>query len=185
MKEIVGVLAIHGDFQAHISMLNEFGVDVKEIRTSNDIKGITRLIIPGGESTTINKIAKQNGLWDNISDFKGPVMGTCMGSVLMATEVESPSADSWKMMNFTVKRNAYGRQISSFTSQGKLKFSDDPFEMIFIRAPKFSLLGDNIEPIAWHGNEVTGLKSGNKLAFSFHPELSESPVIHEYFLALK
>jgi 5'-phosphate synthase pdxT subunit len=184
VTKIVGVLAIQGDFQAHLDVLQEIGIDAREIRNSPDLRGVSHLVVPGGESTTIRKVAQSNGLWDKIMEFKGPVMGTCMGSILMADNIQSPDSKGWGMLNLTIKRNAYGRQINSFRAMGRIAFVEEPFEMVFIRAPKIIAFGNNVEPIAWLGDEVTGVVSGNKLALTFHPELSDSPVMHKFFLGL-
>jgi 5'-phosphate synthase pdxT subunit len=181
---IVGVLAIQGDFQAHIDVFKGLGIVTREIRNPSDLKGVTRLVVPGGESTTIRKVSRKNGLWDLLGSFEGPVMGTCMGSILMAKKILSPDSDGWGMIDMTVKRNAYGRQINSFISRGRISFQDDPFEMVFIRAPKIVEFGSDIKPIAWLGDEVTGVVSGNKMALTFHPELSGSNALHEHFLRL-
>jgi pyridoxal 5'-phosphate synthase pdxT subunit len=183
-NKLVGVLAIQGDFQAHLSVLEQLGVSVREIRNPIDLNGVTHLIIPGGESTTIRKVAQANGLWSNLKGFSGPVMGTCMGSILMARKILSPNSDGWSMIDMTIRRNAYGRQINSFTSSGRLSFSDKPFEMVFIRAPKITSFNEKLEPIAWLNDEVTGVLSGNKLALTFHPELSGNNALHKYFLEL-
>ncbi len=184
IDKVVGVLAIQGDFQAHISALERIGIDHKEIRTGNDLVGITHLIVPGGESTTIRKISKSNGLWEKLARFEGPVMGTCMGSVIMAHEIEAPKDDALGLLDMTVRRNAYGRQINSFAADGRIKFLTEPFEMVFIRAPKITRMGKDVEPIAWLGDDITGVMSGNKIAFTFHPELSDSAGIHEFFISL-
>lgn len=184
MGILVGVLAIQGDFEAHLKVFRKLGVAHKELKVANDFSGVTHLVIPGGESTTIRKVAKSESFWDKLATFEGPVMGTCMGSILMAREIESPKADGWGMLDITVRRNAYGRQISSFTAEGRIALSDDPFEMVFIRAPKFTRFGQGVKPIAWLGDEITGVISGNKMALAFHPELSESSLFHEYFLSL-
>jgi 5'-phosphate synthase pdxT subunit len=184
MGILIGVLAIQGDFEAHLKVFRKLSVAHKEIRTADDFSGVTHMVIPGGESTTIRKVAKSEGFWDRLASFEGPVMGTCMGSVLMAKEIESPAADGWGMLDITVKRNAYGRQINSFAANGKTAISDDPLEMVFIRAPKFIRIGQDVKPVAWLGDEITGVVAGNKLALAFHPELSESSLFHEYFLGL-
>jgi pyridoxal 5'-phosphate synthase pdxT subunit len=182
---VVGVLAIQGDFQAHLDVLSSLDVETREVRNPLDLQSITHLIIPGGESTTIRKVALQNGLWEPLKTFAGPVLGTCMGSIMMARKIMTPDSDGWGMIDMTIKRNAYGRQINSFTALGRLSFTDSPFEMIFIRAPKITQYGPNVESIAWLGDEVTGVRSGNKVALAFHPELSGSNALHKYFLDLK
>jgi 5'-phosphate synthase pdxT subunit len=185
MGVLVGVLAIQGDFEAHISVLRKSGVSYKEVRSESDLSGVTHLIVPGGESTTIRKVAKSESFWSKLASFNGPVMGTCMGSILMAKEIKSPEGEGWGMIDITAERNAYGRQINSFTSTGKIAVSDEPFEMVFIRAPKFTRIGDNVKPIAWLGDEVTGVISGNKMALAFHPELADDNRLHQHFLCLK
>ena len=184
MGILVGVLAIQGDFEAHLKVFRKLGVAHKEIRVADDFSGVTHLVIPGGESTTIRKVAKTESFWDKLAKFEGPLMGTCMGSILMAKEIESPAADGWGMLDITIRRNAYGRQINSFTASGKTALSEDPFEMVFIRAPKFIRIGKNVKPIAWLENEITGVTAGNKMALAFHPELSDSSLFHEHFLGL-
>ncbi len=184
MKKLVGVLAIQGDFQAHIAVLNKLKVDSREIRNKRDLENVSHLVIPGGESTTVSKITRANGFWDMLAGFEGPVMGTCMGSVLMASRIVDPDADGWGMLDMEIRRNAYGRQISSFTAAGRIEISEEPFEMVFIRAPKIIKIGKNVKPIAWLGDEITGVMAGNKIALTFHPELSESETLHEYFISL-
>jgi len=184
VNKTVGVLAIQGDFQAHLDILGLLGIQGREVRNSRDLQGVTHLIVPGGESTTIQKVAQFNGLWDKLVDFEGPVMGTCMGSILMARTILSPDSLGWGMVDLTVERNAYGRQINSFTARGKIAFLDHEFEMVFIRAPKIIKYGVDVKPLAWLGNEVTGVISGKKMALTFHPELSGSSQVHEYFLGL-
>lgn len=185
MAILVGVLAIQGDFEAHIAVFKKLNVAYKEIRSENDLTGVTHLVVPGGESTTIRKVAKTERFWNKLASFKGPVMGTCMGSILMAKEIESPPGEGWGMLDITAMRNAYGRQISSFTAEGRTAISDEPFEMVFIRAPKFVRIGDRVKPIAWMGDEVTGVVSGNKMALAFHPELIEDSGFHRFFMSLQ
>jgi 5'-phosphate synthase pdxT subunit len=184
LNKTVGVLAVQGDFLAHLEVLGTIGLQGREIRNSRDLNGVTHLIIPGGESTTIRKVTQFDGLWDKLVDFSGAVMGTCMGSILMAKSILSPDSEGWGMIDLTVQRNAYGRQIDSFTASGKIAFLDNVFEMVFIRAPKIVRFGEGVKPFAWLGDEVTGVIAGNKMALTFHPELSGSPRLHEYFLSM-
>ncbi len=107
-----------------------------------------------------------------------------MGSVIMARGIEEPQDEALGLIDMTVRRNAYGRQINSFTADGRIKFLSEPFEMVFIRAPKITRMGKDVEPIAWLGDDITGVMSGNKIAFTFHPELSDSAGIHEFFIGL-
>jgi 5'-phosphate synthase pdxT subunit len=181
---IVGVLAIQGDFQVHLDVFKGLGIVAREIRNPSDLAGVTHLVVPGGESTTIRKVAQENGLWEPLGSFKGPVMGTCMGAILMAKKILSPDSDGWGMLDMIIKRNAYGRQINSFTSPGRILYRKESFEMVFIRAPKIVEYGADVKPIAWLGDEVTGVIAGNKMALTFHPELSGSSALHEHFLGL-
>jgi 5'-phosphate synthase pdxT subunit len=183
-NKVIGVLAIQGDFQAHKVMLSGMAADIREVRRTPDLDGITHLIIPGGESTTIRKVAKQNGLWTELATFKGPVMGTCMGSIVMARQSGPRDEETLGLIDMRVERNAYGRQINSFTADGEVEFADGPFEMVFIRAPKIIKTGRGVEAIARMGHEITGVKSGNRIAFTFHPELTDDDRIHRYFLEL-
>jgi 5'-phosphate synthase pdxT subunit len=186
MKDkLIGVLAIQGDFEAHMNVLKRIGVKSREVRSGGDMEGVTHLIFPGGESTTIRRVAGSNGLWDKLACFSGPVMGTCMGSILMASRIESPEDEALGMIDMTIERNAYGRQINSFSAEGRMNFLDGPFEMVFIRAPKIVKTGEKVEPIAWLGDEITGVRSGNKIAFTFHPELTDSIKPHEFFVNLE
>jgi 5'-phosphate synthase pdxT subunit len=184
MNKVVGILAIQGDFQAHSHILNAIGVEQREVRNSSDLYGVSHLIVPGGESTTIRRVTLLDGLWDRLANFKGPVMGTCMGCILMADTIQDPDSTGWGMLDIIVRRNAYGRQINSFSAVGKIDFHIEPFNMVFIRAPRIIKIGGNVRPIAWLDDEVTGVIAGNKLALTFHPELSGSTILHEYFLGL-
>lgn len=182
---VVGVLAIQGGFQAHIDMLHRLGVQPIEVRASGELENITHLIIPGGESSTIRKVTQTNGYWGGLAGFKGPVMGTCMGSILMASEIEKSDEDGWGMLDISIRRNAYGPQVHSSVVDGKAEFSAEPFEMVFIRAPKIIRMGERVRPIAWMGDDVVGVVSGNKMALTFHPELSDDPGFHKLFLELR
>ena len=182
---LVGVLAIQGNFEAHIKVLNKLNVKSREIREPRDLIDITHLIIPGGESTTIQLVAEADGYQDKLAEFKGPVMGTCMGSILMASEIENPETEGWGMLDITIRRNAYGRQVHSFTAFGKVDFSDLPFEMVFIRAPRIIRTGKKVNAVAWLNDDITGVISGNKMALTFHPELSDNTGFHEMLLGLK
>jgi 5'-phosphate synthase pdxT subunit len=183
-EKLVGVLAIQGDFQAHANVLRTMGIVYREVRNPVDLAGVSHLIIPGGESTTIRKVSQINGLWEKLVNYRGPVMGTCMGSILMADFILSPDARGWSMLDMTIERNAYGRQIDSFAAGGRVAFLEQDLEMVFIRAPKIVSFGKGVSPLAWLGQEVTGVISGNKLALTFHPELSGSVKMHEFFVGL-
>lgn len=157
------------------------------VRTKQELKKCEALIIPGGESTTIRKLAFENGLFDAIREFGAnkPIMGTCAGLILLASEIsDAQDEESLNLLDISVKRNAYGRQIHSFIQKGKvsLRNSNPDFEMVFIRAPKIVEIGNKVEKIGFCKDEVVMVRDRNILGLSFHPELTSDSRIHQYFL---
>jgi 5'-phosphate synthase pdxT subunit len=181
----IGVLALQGDFDAHRQRLEELGAEVVLVKKPEQLDNIDGLIIPGGESGTFLKLLGEDGL-ENLRDFvrAKPTFGTCAGCILLATEVENPKQAGLGALDITVRRNAYGRQIDSSIREGR--FLGDPIEMVFIRAPKIERVGEGVEIIATEGRDRDPVlvRKGNTLAATFHPELSDDPRIHEYFLVL-
>ena len=186
----IGVLALQGAFIEHIHLLNNIGVDTLEIRLPEDLAEIDGLIIPGGESTTISKLARMYGFIDPLRRFalEKAVWGTCAGMIVMAGEVvgEKPTL---ALMDITVKRNAFGRQVDSFEEDlvvPKLENGEqNPFHAVFIRAPKLIGAGKNAEIIACLSNgDAVGVLENRLLATAFHPELSNDDRFHRLFLKL-
>ncbi len=181
----IGVLALQGDFDAHRKRLEELGAEVVLVKKPEQLDNIDGLIIPGGESGTFLKLLGEDGL-EKLRDFvrAKPTFGTCAGCILLATEVENPKQAGLGAIDITVRRNAYGRQIDSSIREGR--FLDDPIEMVFIRAPRIERVGEGVEIIATEGRDRDPVlvRKGNTLAATFHPELSDDPRIHEYFLVL-
>jgi pyridoxal 5'-phosphate synthase pdxT subunit len=177
----IGVLALQGDFDAHRRRLEELGADVVLVRKSEQLDEIDGLVIPGGESGTFLKLLGAEG-FAKLKDFvlAKPTFGTCAGCILLATEVENPKQAGLGALDITVRRNAYGRQVDSSIREGR--FLGDPIEMVFIRAPKIERTGENVEVIATEGNDAVLVRKGKVLAATFHPELSDDPRIHQYFL---
>ncbi len=183
----IGILAIQGDFAAHAAMLHSLGVETKEVRTVADLEECDGLILPGGESTTQLQFLQEEGLAEAIKKFvarKQPVFGTCAGAILLATNVKNPGQDSLGLLDMTVLRNAYGRQLASEVSSGDSKLKAEPMEMVFIRAPIIENLGPGVEILAEFAGKPALVQGGNVLAATFHPELTDDSTVHRHFLDL-
>jgi pyridoxal 5'-phosphate synthase pdxT subunit len=186
----VGVLALQGDFKEHIKMLEKIGVSVAEIRFPQQLEEIDGLIIPGGESTTINKLMDKYGFREKLKDFfrsGKPISGTCAGLIILASGV-SGGRSGLGFIDIKVKRNAYGRQIDSFEEVVSINLNQkaDPegFRSIFIRAPKIMYTGKNVKVLSSLGDEVLLAREKNILISTFHPELTDDTRIHEYFIKM-
>jgi len=179
----IGVLALQGDFAAHRKRLEELGAEIVLVRKPEQLDQIDGLVIPGGESSAFLKLLGEEG-FAKLKDFvlTRPTFGTCAGAILLATEVENPSQPGLGALDITIRRNAYGRQINSSIREGE--FLNNPIEMVFIRAPKIERVGDGVEVIAREGADPVMVRKGRTLAATFHPELSDDPRVHEYFLRL-
>jgi 5'-phosphate synthase pdxT subunit len=179
----IGVLALQGDFDAHRRRLEELGAEVVLVKKPDQFDDLDGLVIPGGESSTFLKLLGEEGL-AKLKEFVRvkPTFGTCAGCILLASEVENPKQAGLAALDITVRRNAYGRQVDSSIREGR--FLDDPIEMVFIRAPKIERIGKDIEVIATEGKDAVLVRRGKTLAATFHPELSDDPRIHKYFIDL-
>lgn len=183
----IGILAIQGDFAAHAAILRNLGVEAVEVRTPVQLESCDGLILPGGESTTQLQFLQEDGLYGAIRDFAAagrPVYGTCAGAILLASEVRQPSQDSLKLLDMTVLRNAYGRQLASDVFFGSSKLQPEPMEMVFIRAPIIERIGAGIEVLAEYGGHPVLVQKGSIMAGTFHPELTAGTAVHEHFLKL-
>ena len=187
----VGILAVQGAFVEHEKMLRSLSVEPVEVRLPEHLEGLDGLIIPGGESTTIGKVARRWNLLDPIREFARagrPLWGTCAGMIVMAKEVVDGEADQplLELMDVTVRRNAFGRQVDSFEADLQtLLLGEEPFHAVFIRAPVIERLGDGVEVVArLEGGAVVAAQQGNMLATAFHPELTQDDRFHRYFLDL-
>lgn len=187
----IGVLALQGDFDAHRRRLEELGAQVVLVKKPEQLDEIDGLVIPGGESGTFLKLLGPAG-FEKLKQFvrAKPTFGTCAGAILLASEVENPPQAGLGALNMRVRRNAYGRQIDSSIREGKLlrgldgQLKDSPLEMVFIRAPKISSVGEGVEVLAMEGHDPVVVRQGSAMAATFHPELSEDPRIHQFFLNL-
>jgi 5'-phosphate synthase pdxT subunit len=180
-KMTIGVLALQGDFDAHRRRLEELGAAVVLVKKPEQLEDIAALVIPGGESSTFLKLLGEEG-FKKLKDFvqTKPTFGTCAGAILLASEVENPKQAGLGALDITIRRNAYGRQVDSSIREGQ--FLNEPIEMVFIRAPKIERIGDGIVVIATEGSDSVMVRKGKTLAATFHPELSDDPRIHQYFL---
>jgi 5'-phosphate synthase pdxT subunit len=186
-KPNIGILAIQGDFAAHAAMLHSLGAETTEVRKIADLQQCDALILPGGESTTQLQFLQEEGLGEEIKKFaakKRPVFGTCAGAILLAARVNNPAQDSLGLLDMTILRNGYGRQLASNVSFCNSKLKSEPMEMVFIRAPIIERVGPGVEILAEYGGKPVLVQKGNLLAATFHPELSADTTVHRHFLEL-
>jgi pyridoxal 5'-phosphate synthase pdxT subunit len=184
---VIGVLALQGDFQEHCLVLKSLGVASREVRLPVELQGISGLVIPGGESTTLGKLSSTYGLIDPLREISRriPVWGTCAGLVFMARNVgmDQPILG---VMDVVVRRNAFGRQVDSFEEEIDVKgLEGGPFHGVFIRAPVITEIGQQIDVLSrLRDGRVVAVRQGRLLATSFHPELTNDQRFHKYFLTL-
>jgi 5'-phosphate synthase pdxT subunit len=183
---LVGVLAIQGDYDAHAQALREAGAAAVLIRKSEELAGIDGLVIPGGESTTFLKFLARDGFLDALQVFvkQKPTFGTCAGCILLAKEVRNPSQESLAVLDATVERNSYGRQIDSSIQNAETKIPGGPLEMVYIRAPRIVKTGPAVEVLAERDGFPVLVRQQHILAATFHPELSSDRRVHKLFLDL-
>jgi 5'-phosphate synthase pdxT subunit len=181
----IGILALQGDYFEHGRVLKKLGRKFIYVKTPEELAEVGSLILPGGESTTMRKLAKENRLWEKLKRFRGPILGTCAGIILVAKEIINPSEESLGLLDVTIARNAYGSQINSITASGTYIPKKKIIEMVFIRAPQISRIGERCEIIAEYQGQPVGVQQGNIIGLTFHPELSRNYDLIERFLALE
>jgi 5'-phosphate synthase pdxT subunit len=183
----IGILAVQGDFEAHAAMLARLDAETVEVRTPADLVGCDGLVLPGGESTTQLQFLQEEGLAAAIQNFAeqgGAIFGTCAGAILLATEVHNPKQDSLKLLDMTVLRNGYGRQIASDVVSGPTKLKKEPLEMVFIRGPIIERAGPGLKILAEYAGKPALVQRDQIMAATFHPELTDDTTVHEHFLSL-
>lgn len=186
----VGVIAIQGDFDKHREALlrtETEGLEVIEVRTPEELSTVERAILPGGESTTVGLLMERYGLGDAlIQAGKGgmPMWGTCMGMIMLASEIEDRKQYSLNLLDVTIRRNAFGAQVHSFEDEVKVAGLDDPITGVFIRAPIVTRVGPNTEVLCTYKDQVVGVRQGKIIGTSFHPELTDDIRLHQWFLTL-
>lgn len=159
-----------------------------EVRSESELELVDRLIIPGGESTTVGKLLFKLGLGEKIRERVQngmPIWGTCMGMILMAKEVENYDQYTLNLLDISVRRNAFGAQVHSFEAQVSINVLPEPVLGVFIRAPIVTKFGDDVEVLSRFHNQIVAVKQGSIVATSFHPELTDSIEVHKWFLGLK
>lgn len=184
----VGVLALQGDVVEHMTMLRGLGVEAVEVRTPEDLAKVDALIIPGGESTTIGKLAVEYGLDRAIParvNAGMPVYGTCAGMIALSKQARGGEPPLLRLMNITVRRNAYGRQVDSFeTDLDVPALGGPPLHAVFIRAPLIENVGPDVEVLASLDGKPVLARQGNMLVSAFHPELTADDRVHRYFVEM-
>lgn len=182
----IGVLAIQGDYAAHAAALAESDAVPVEVRKPEELVGLDGLILPGGESTTILKFLEKHRFFELLVEFcqSKPVFGTCAGAILLAREVRNPPQRSLGILDATVERNAYGRQIDSSILFAETSLPGGKLEMVFIRAPRIVATGPEVEVLAHRDGLPTLVRQGHIMAATFHPELSLDRRVHQAFVDL-
>lgn len=185
----IGVLALQGDFDAHAQMLRRCGVAAREVRKVQELQEVDGLIIPGGESTTIMKLMQRYGLDMAIHQRASsgmPIYGTCAGLIVMAREIEGfPQQPRLGLLDVTVARNAFGRQVDSFETDLPVPIlGDHPLRAVFIRAPYVTQVGSQVEVLAQLDGKVVLVQQGKLLGGAFHPELTDDLRMHRYFVEM-
>jgi len=185
-EPMIGILAVQGDFAMHAKMLERMGAKYKLVKHVDDLAGVDALILPGGETTTMLKFLTERKIGEAIKQFANenkPVFGTCAGAILMAREVLNPEQERLGLIDISIERNAYGRQVDSSIQQGECpELSGQPVEMVFIRAPIIRRVGEGVKVLGRAAGLPVLVEQGNLLAATFHPELTTDETIHRYFL---
>ena len=179
-----GVLALQGDFREHAKVFAALGATPVEVRTAEQLAEVDCLAIPGGESTTIGKLARAYDLVEPIEERAAagmPILGTCAGMIVLATEVDGGDP-LFRLMDIGVRRNAYGRQVDSFEADLDVRGIEHPVRGVFIRAPWIERIGDGVEVLATFEDRPVVLEQDNILVASFHPELVGETGLHDYLL---
>jgi 5'-phosphate synthase pdxT subunit len=191
VKKRVGILALQGDFEAHSKALDRAGAEPVLVRTAEDLKNIDGLVIPGGESTTILKLLDFMDLKEPLREFarEKPVFGTCAGAILLAKEVRNPAQESFGLIDLTVERNGYGRQIDSRVASihpgcdFEKRAGGGDMEAVFIRAPIIRRTGPGVTVLAKYEGDPVLVEEGKHLVATFHPELTQDSRVHKLFVS--
>ena len=188
LKLTVGVLALQGAFYKHIEVLRAIGVQAVEVRTAATLSICDALIIPGGESTTMMKVLEFTDSLEQLKTFalQKPIFGTCAGIILMSKTILNDQMKPFDLMNITVERNAFGRQVESFntTLEAELNNSSSSVEALFIRAPRIRQCGPEVKVLASYKGEPVLVQQGKYLGATFHPELTNDFSIHRHFISI-
>ena len=183
----IGVLALQGAFAAHAAALQRLGASTAEVRVAVDLEQCDALVLPGGESTTMSQLLETSELFDPLAKRIAagmPVFGTCAGMILLSRGIADgrPDQRSFAALDIDVQRNGFGRQLDSFETEIGVHGLDRAFPAVFIRAPRISRIGSEVETLATHGGEPVLVRSKTIMAASFHPELADDDRVHQLFL---
>jgi len=191
MSRTAGVIAVQGDFDKHVTSLKRAklnGLKVIEVRTPEDLAQADCAIIPGGESTTVGLLMQRYGLGEALIERAKqgmPLWGTCMGMIMMASNIEGrPDQYSLNLLDITVERNAFGRQVHSFEDSVEVNGLEEPVLGVFIRAPVVTRVGEGVDELARYNGKIVAVRCGNLVGTSFHPELTADTRFHKWFLGL-
>ncbi len=179
----LGVLALQGDFEAHLHALREIAAPAREVRHAAELEGLDGLVLPGGESTTLLHLMRDEPWFEAIGAFHargGALLGTCAGAILLAREVV-PRQPSLGLLDVAVERNAWGRQVDSFEAVLEARAFGEPLAAVFIRAPRFRAVGPGVDVLARHRGEPVLVQQGRVLAATFHPEIAGDTRLHQRF----
>lgn len=183
---LIGILALQGDFEEHQEMLSAIGVDSRLVKHAAELQDLSGLILPGGESTTMLKFLEGESLVEPLKDFfrkGGALYGTCAGAILLAKSVNSPPQPSLALLDISIERNGYGRQLQSHASRVSCPtLGQAPLEAVFIRAPIIRDVGRDVEVLAYHQDDPVFVRQGRIMATTFHPELSADDRVHRFFI---
>ena len=182
----IGVLALQGDYEAHARAFDHAGARTVLVRKPEELKGLAGLVLPGGESTTMLKFLEKHGFFDTLGEFvlSTPCFATCAGCILVAREVLHPKQRSLGVLDATVERNAYGRQIDSAILTLPTKLPGGPLEMVFIRAPRITRVGPGVKVLAERDGFPVLVRQGHLLVATFHPEMTSDTRVQQLFLEM-
>lgn len=185
---LIGILALQGAVEPHEQKLKQLGSQIRRVKTPDHLTGLSGIILPGGESSTMIHLLKLNSLWEPLNEFvqEKRTWGICAGAILLAKQVTSPEQASFQAIDISVERNAYGRQSESFSTFDLIPtedwYNDKKVEGVFIRAPKILEVRSPARTLFKFKGEPVLVEQGKVLASTFHPELTDSNQIHQYFL---
>jgi 5'-phosphate synthase pdxT subunit len=184
----IGILALQGAFREHEQMLQNLGAETVLVKKPEHLEGLDGIVIPGGESTSIGRLLREYQLIEPIRKMASegmPVFGTCAGMIVMAKEIVGGEEPHLALMDVSVNRNSFGRQVDSFETDLDIPaIGDSPFPAVFIRAPHIANVGEACEVLGTYQDRIVAVKQGNLLALSFHPELTNDDRFHRLFLKM-
>ena len=183
----IGILALQGAFLEHKQILDTLGIENIYVKAKEDLENIDGIILPGGESTAMGKLLRDFGILEILKskiENGFPVFGTCSGMILLAKELSQDDTKHLATMDICVKRNAYGRQLGSFETDGDFKGINNKVQMVFIRAPYVEKAKENVEVLSEVDGKIVAVRQNNMLAISFHPELTKDFSVHKYFIEM-